>query len=409
MAENALYLGDNLDVLRRNIRDESVDLIYLDPPFNSDQDYGVRHLVGGGKRKTVEIRAFGDTWRWDAAAEAAHREILRRPGSVARVMKAFHTFLGESEMMAYLVMMAPRLVELHRVLKRSGCVYLHCDASAGHYLKMLMDAVFGPENFLNEIIWKRTHAHGSARRWGPVHDIILFYSKSKEYRWYGARKPHSRAYVEKHFKLVDKTGRRFQAITLTGAGTTKGDSGKPWRGVDPTTSGRHWAMPRAILGRLKVTGRTIQEKLDALDAAGRIYWPRKAGGKPRLKWFADELRGAAVPDVWTDIPPVSAQSAERLGYPTQKPLALLERVISASSKKGDTVLDPFCGCGTTIVAAQRLNRHWIGIDIAKPAIDMTKRRLHHARGRSIGNRCTITGGRSIKGKSDRRAECLFEI
>lgn len=376
MSKNLLYYGDNLDVLRRHIADESVDLIYLDPPFNSNQDYNVLFKEHHGERAAAQIKAFEDTWRWDLGAEAAYQEVVEAGGRVSQAMQAFRTFLGESDMMAYLAMMAPRLIELRRVLKPTGSIYLHCDPTASHYLKMLMDAVFGPENFRNEIVWKRTHAHGSSRRYGPVHDTILFYTKDREYVWTNPRLKHDPEYIAKHFRHVDADGRRFQAISLTGAGVRRGESGQPWRNVNPTASGRHWALPGKVLRALGIEAGSIQERLDALDRAGLIYWPKGGDGVPRLKWYADQLEGVAVPDVWTDIPPIAAHAAERLGYPTQKPEALLERIIRASSNEGDVVLDPFCGCGTAIAVAQKLKRRWIGIDITHLAIGLIKSRLH---------------------------------
>jgi hypothetical protein len=214
--------------------------------------------------------------------------------------------------------------------------------------------------------------------------VILFYGRGGEYVWTNPRGEHDPAYIEKHFNYDDeKTGRRFEPITLTGSGVRHGDSGKPWRGIDPTAVGRHWAIPGRILMALGLTGRTVQDKLDALDAAGRIYWPEKKGGTPRLKWFAEELQGQSLPDVWTDIPPIAAKAAERLGYPTQKPESLLERIVAASSEEGGMVLDPFCGCGTTIAAAQKLGRQWVGIDVTHLAIALIKTRLRDAYGDTV--------------------------
>ncbi len=380
MAENKLYYGDNLDILRRYISDESVDLIYLDPPFKSNQDYNVLFQEQNGSRSKAQIKAFEDTWRWDREAARAYADTVEKgPDQVSRTMQAFRMVFGENDMLAYLAMMAPRLVELRRVLKPSGSIYLHCDPAASHYLKILMDAVFRPENFRNEIVWKRTHAHGSSRRYGPIHDTILFYSKTDQYAWTGLTQPHDPEYMGKHFSHRDpNSGRHFQPISLTGAGVRRGDSAKPWRGVNPTEVGRHWALPGEVISRLGITGVSVQEKLDALDAGALIYWPRKSGGAPRLKWYADELEGAALSDDWGDIHPISARARERLGYPTQKPEALLERIVKASSSEGNLVLDPFCGCGTTIAVAQRLKRHWIGIDITHLAVALIKHRLKDA-------------------------------
>ncbi len=377
---NQLYYGDNLDILRDSIADESVDLIYLDPPFNSNATYNVLFRAPGGEESQAQIEAFEDTWHWNESAEDAYWQVLHGPNSeAARMLEAMRGFLGDNDMMAYLAMMAIRLVELRRVLKPTGSLYLHCDPTASHYLKVLIDAVFGKTQFVSEITWKRTFAHGSAKRWAPVHDIIFYYSATDDRLWTGLKLAHDASYIEKHFNHIDpESGRRFAPITLTGSGVRTGDSGKPWRNIDPTDSGRHWALPTKILEELGVTTGTVQERLDKLDEAGFVYWPSKQGGKPRLKHFADSLTGVAPSDIWVDIPPISSHSKERLGYPTQKPVALLERIISASSNEGDVVLDPFCGCGTTVHAAEKLGRKWIGIDITHLAISLIERRLREA-------------------------------
>ena len=384
MANNLLYYGDNLDVMRRHVADESVDLVYLDPPFNSNAAYNVLFAEQSGNRAAAQIKAFDDTWRWDEASARAYEETVEAGGKVAQVMLAFRTFLGGTNLLAYLSMMAPRLAEMRRVMRPTASIYLHCDPTASHYLKLLMDAAFGPENFRNEITWKRTYAHGAAKRYGPVHDVILFYAKTESYLWRGLRTEPDPAYIDKHFRYVDEmTGNKFQAISLTGSGVRHGDSGKPWRDVNPTKVGRHWALPGKILAGLRIENVTLHDALDALDRAGRIYWPKKEDGTPRLKWYADDMEGAALPDMWTDIGPISAQAKERLGYPTQKPVALLERILQASSNPGDTVLDPFCGCGTTVHAAQKLDRRWVGIDITSLAISLIKSRLLDAFGREV--------------------------
>ncbi|MDE3051785.1 MAG: site-specific DNA-methyltransferase, partial [Nitrospirota bacterium] len=267
--ENTLYYGDNLDVLKRYIKDESVDLIYLDPPFNSNQSYNVLFAEKSGVGSAAQIKAFGDTWHWDQGAALAYQETVEAGGKVAQVMQAFRQFLGGNDMLAYLSMMAPRLVELRRVLKSTGSIYLHCDPTASHYLKLLMDAVFLPQNFQNEIVWKRTSAHSSAKRYGPVHDVILFYGRSSEMNWIGGNQSYEEAYVDQRFRMEEE--RPWKDADLTGAGIRHGETGRPWRGFDVTAKGRHWAYPPS--------------ELDKMDADGLIYWPKKKGGWPRLRKY----------------------------------------------------------------------------------------------------------------------------
>lgn len=382
---NRLYYGDNLDILQRYVKDESVDLVYLDPPFNSNATYNVLFAEQDGTRAAAQIKAFGDTWQWDQAAAAAYMSAIDAGGRVAEAMVAFRSFLGDTNMLAYLSMMAPRLIELRRVLKPAGSIYLHCDPTASHYLKMLLDAVFGADCFLNEIIWKRTGSHNSAQRFGPVHDVIFYYGKSEEPIWNQQYQPYDAEYLG-HFKKIDeKTGLQFQDVALTGPGTRQGPSGQPWRGHDPTPKGRHWQPASYLYTKYReLTGEDLAQyefiqRLDRLDAVGLIYWGDR-GGLPRYKQFLKDAPGAPMADVWTGIDVINSQAAERLGYPTQKPEALLERIIKASSNEGGVVLDPFCGCGTAIASAQKLKRHWIGIDITHLAITLIKHRLQDAFG-----------------------------
>lgn len=364
---NALYYGDNLDVLQESIASESVNLIYLDPPFNSNASYNVLFRSPAGAGSQAQIEAFEDTWHWGQEAEAAFDGVMRSGNTnAADLLRAVRSFLGESDLMAYLTMMTVRLIELHRVLRPRGSLYLHCDPAASHYLKLVLDSVFGAASFQNEIIWKRTGAHGSANRWGPIHDVILFYTKGRSYTWSRVLSDHDPSYIAKEYKHSDATG-VYRRVTLTGAGTRKGDSGATWRGPNPTGVGRHWAVPSALIQRTfleqDVAALSTQQKLELLDQAGLIHWPKIAKGVPQLKRYLKDVEGNSIQDIILDVNSSNRPDRERLGYPTQKPLSLLERILSASSNPGDVVLDPFCGCGTTIHAAQKLGRQWIGIDV----------------------------------------------
>jgi site-specific DNA-methyltransferase (adenine-specific) len=377
MHPNTLYFGDNRDVLREHFPDESVDLVYLDPPFNSQRDYNMVYRDIAGASDTAQEQAFSDTWTMEGANEDF--EAVTASGTPeGKLIDTLHEAFGDTSLVAYLSVMALRLRMLHRVLKPTGSLYLHCDPNASHYLKMVLDAIFGTAHFRSEIVWKRTFSHGGSRRYGPLHDTIFFLTKSDEYVWQDVRVAQDPSYLERHFRHADPDGRRFQPISLTGAGVRRGESGQPWRGVNPTAVSRHWALPRQVVQEIGAEGLPTPAALDALDAAGKLYWPKKADGVPRLKQYADELGGVHLQDIWTDIAPISAQATERLGYPTQKPLALLERIINASSNEGELVLDPFCGCGTAVVAAQQLGRQWCGIDITPLAVTLIRGRLSDA-------------------------------
>lgn len=382
ITQNTLFYGDNLAILREHIADESIDLVYLDPPFNSNRSYNVLFRDESGRDSEAQIAAFDDTWHWNQAAEATYHELATKgPAHVAGMIGALHGFIGANQMMAYLVMMAARLVELHRVLKPTGSLYLHCDPTASHYLKIVLDTIFGPQNFKSEVVWKRTTAHNSAKRWGPVHDILFHYSRSNNYVWNNVYQTYSEEYLNSKYRYLDRQG-QYRIDNLTGAGTRNGSSGEPWRGHDVRGKGSHWNVNRAVVESLVgpdiAAKMTTQEKLDLLDANGYIYWPRDGKGFPAFKRYLG--KGLLVQDIITDIPPINSQAQERLGYPTQKPLALLERIIAASSNPGDLMLDPFCGCGTTIAAAQKLGRRWVGIDITHLAIALQKYRLRDSFG-----------------------------
>jgi len=370
MDTNSLYYGDNLDILRRYVKDETVDLIYLDPPFNSNATYNVLFAERNGSQSAAQIKAFGDTWHWDEAAAAAFHEVVEAGGKVSQAMQAFMTLLGGNDMLAYLAMMAPRLVELRRVLKPTGSIYLHCDPTASHYLKVLMDAILGPKNFRNEIVWKRRTGSSSAvhtsNKFGVCTDSIFFYAKSDKTPLnpqYSFDAPGYQAYIDKFFKYVDESGRRYQLADLSNP-SPRPNLMYEYKGYKPPRNG--WAISR--------------EKMEQWDKEGRLYFPTDKAGRIRRKRFLDELKGKPIQTLWDDIEPIGAQAAERLGYPTQKPEALLERIIQASSNEGDVVMDPFCGCGTAIAVAQRLNRPWIGIDITVLATALIKTRLRDAFG-----------------------------
>jgi DNA modification methylase len=336
-----LWRCDNVSGLSE-LDDGSVTLAYLDPPFNSGRPYEA--IVASSWEPGTE--AFRDQWSWTDEAEVTFSALPRTVDPhVASLIGGLHKTLGRTDLMAYLVMMAPRLAELRRVLSEEGSLYVHCDPAASHYLKVILDHMFGPENFRNEIVWRRTHAHSSSRRYGPVHDVILFYTKGPKYIWNRTYASYSAAYIEKHFTQEDDRG-RFQLITCTAPGDRVGTRAHyDWRGQFPPP-GRHWAWKR--------------ERMEAFAQEGRLV--HSSNGVPRLKRYVDDGPGVALQDMWTDINRLDAHSLERVGYETQKPLPLLERIIEASSRTGDTVLDPFCGTGTALVAAERLKRSWIGMD-----------------------------------------------
>jgi len=359
--KNRLYYADNLDILRDHIQDASVDLIYLDPPFNSKRNYNV--IYDGA---TAQAEAFKDTWSlksWQDERQLIFIDEPQRYRSVHNVIEAFEKLLINStpSLFGYLVTMAIRLVELHRVLKTTGSIYLHCDPTASHYLKLLMDSVFGAENFRTEIVWKRSSAHSDAKQGreqhGRIHDVILFFSRGPDWRWNQIYTPYDDSYVDQSYKYVDtENGRRYRLDNLTGpGGASKGNPKYEVMGVT-----RYWRYRKDKMNELIAQGRIVQTKPDAV---------------PAYKRYLDEMPGVPLQDIWDDIPPIGARASERLGYPTQKPEALLERIIAASSNEGDTVLDPFCGCGTTVAVAQRLKRKWIGIDITFLAVDLIRQRL----------------------------------
>jgi site-specific DNA-methyltransferase (adenine-specific) len=358
ITKNTLFYGDNLPVLREYIPDESVDLVYLDPPFNSNRSYNVLFREESGKSSEAQIEAFDDTWHWTEATEALYQQIMRaNPGKVDDILAALRTVIGTNQMLAYLVMMAARLVELHRVLKPTGSLYLHCDPTASHYLKVILDTVFGAENFLNEIVWKRTTSHNDPQRFGRIGDRILYYSKSSNKLFNRTAGDYSEEQL-KRYKYSDQKG-KYRAENLTAPHYSETRT-IIWRGTHPGMD-RQWRFSIEELERLYDEGRILLQKNGT---------PRKDG----LKEYLSEAKGQPLQDIWTDIT-FAPTSSERMGYPTQKPLALLERIVQASSNPGDVVLDPFCGCGTAVAAAEKLGRRWIGIDITHLSISLIKYRM----------------------------------
>jgi DNA modification methylase len=374
---NLLYYGDNLDVLRRHVKDETVDLVYLDPPFNSNANYNVL-FAEHGTSSAAQIKAFEDTWHWDESAAQAYEETVEQGGEVAQAMRAFRTLLGTSDMLAYLAMMAPRLVELRRVLKPTGSLYLHCDPNASHYLKILLDSIFDPMNFRNEIVWKRKAGRGetnlAARRFGVTADTILFYARSPATKLTRQYRESNPAYIASKFTHTEPDGRCYRLDNITSP-SPRPNLVYEYKGHLPPPNG--WAVSR--------------ERMEQMDAEGRLYIPDNPDRRIQRKRYLDELQGETVDSLWDDIPPINSQARERLGYPTQKPVALLERILHASSEKGDLVLDPFCGCGTTIAAAQRLKRRWVGIDITHLAVNLIRHRMRDAYGDEIEQTYEVIG------------------
>jgi site-specific DNA-methyltransferase (adenine-specific) len=383
---NVLYYGDNLDILRRYIPDASVDLVYLDPPFNSNRDYNVIFKDESGRKSDAQLLAFEDTWHWGPDAEAQYAYLTntarnqgRVPSTVSTITAALRSGIGENQMMAYLVEMAVRLVELHRVLKPTGALYLHCDPTASAYLKVLLDGIFGPKCFQNEIVWKRTSSHNDSVRFGRVHDVLLFYGKAEHPPFNVLRTALDETYVEKVYRNVDESGRRYRLGDISAPGG-RGPVYE-WGGITQA-----WRFTRENMERLHREGRI------------RMYPDGRAMINAYVRYL-DESEGQPVQDWWDDIGVIAAPAKERLGYPTQKPVALLERIIAASSNPGDVVLDPFCGCGTALVAAQKLDRQWIGIDVTYLSIAVMKARLKDSFGLAdvevIGQPTEVEGARAM--------------
>ena len=352
---NTLYFGDNLEILKRHISEESVDLVYLDPPFNSNRDYNILFREQSSAESPSQIKAFGDTWNWAGAAESWDNFTTICPSpKVIELMHGFHNAIGENDVLAYLVMMAPRLYHLHRVLKSTGSLYLHCDPTASHYLKLILDCLFDPRNYRNEISWRRSNpkSHGS-QNFANCRDIIFRYAKSPTVTFNPIYESHNPDYVEKAYRYTDETGKPYRLLPLLNPNDNRPNLTYEFLGVN-----RVWRWTRERMQESYDRGLVVQ---------------LKPGAVPQYKKYLEDSKGRTVSNDWNDIQ--SPGTKEALGYPTQKPLALLERIIMASSNPGDVVLDPFCGCGTAIVAAQKLGRSWIGIDITPIATSLVQKRL----------------------------------
>ncbi len=370
-----LAIGDNLHILREYVDDESIDLIYLDPPFNSNRAYSLIFKDSARGPSEAQAVAFKDQWTWNEGTEARFRDLLipsvgsRATTRLSRLLANQVAAFERTQLAAYLVEMAVRLVELHRVLKPTGSLYLHCDPTASHYLKVVLDAIFGARNFVNEVAWKRAGAHSDSaqgsKHFGRLHDVILVYARSPAYTWNEQYEPLAENYVKSHYPFTEQgTGRRFGLTDLTGpGGAAKGNPRYDVMGVT-----KHWRYSRARMAALIAEGRIVQPSPNAV---------------PRYKRYLDESGGRSVQDLWDDISPINSQAKERIGYPTQKPLALLGRIIATGSNPGDIVLDPFCGCGTAIEAARDLGRRWIGIDISVRALDVVNERFQRAYGEDV--------------------------
>ena len=405
--KNQLFYGDNLEVLRKHIRDESVDLCYIDPPFNSKRNYN-QIYNNVGKEDQAQAQAFMDTWTWDDHANQGLAEIQDNylghfTGQSIDLISGLSKVLGKGSLLAYLVGMTLRIVEIHRILKPTGSFYLHCDPSASHYLKIILDAIFCAQggDFKNEIIWKRSSAHsdtkqGNVVHLGRIHDVILFYTKSIQTVRNEIYESHDKDYIEKFYKHRDLDGRAYQLDNITGpGGASKGNPQYEFLGVT-----RYWRYSKNKMEELYQQGRIIQTK---------------PGTVPRYKRYLDEMKGIPLQDLWTDIQPISSQAKERLGYPTQKPESLLERIIKASSNEGDIILDAYCGCGTTIAVAEKLNRSWIGVDITYQSISLILKRLEDSFGKNSIENIQLNGipkdmesAVALANKADDRTRKEFE-
>ncbi|MFO0051192.1 MAG: site-specific DNA-methyltransferase, partial [Pseudanabaena sp.] len=371
--KNQLFYGDNLEVLRRHIKDESVDLCYIDPPFNSKRNYN-QIYNNIGKEDQAQAQAFIDTWTWDDIANQGLAEIQENylghfTSQSIDLISGLAKVLGKGSLLAYLVSMTLRIAEIYRVLKPSGSFYFHCDPTASHYLKIITDTIFCAQSgdYINEIIWKRSYGHGDSKKsLGRSHDVVFYYVKhTSKYSLNGFYHAHDQRYLDSFFKHSDDRG-VYKLENLTSPNPR------------PNLVYEYKGYPSPDKGwRVKL------ERMQELDRDGRLHFPAKKNGRIMKKVYLNELEGQPMTDIWSDIKPLSAHDQERLGYPTQKPEALLERIIKSSSNEGGVVLDAYCGCGTTVAVSQRLNRQWIGIDITYQSISLILKRLEDSFGKGV--------------------------
>jgi DNA modification methylase len=395
---NHLYYGDNLTIMR-HLPSACVDLIYLDPPFNSQRSYNLIYKNLTGQPIPEQEEAFCDAWEMDPEKEEMVRRmpiVFRDYGADEGLIQFWKAWIGalrhtQPRLLAYLVYMSYRLFEMRRILKPTGSIYLHCDPTASHYIKVIMDGIFGHPNFRNEIIWQRRYGAFStvhqSNKFGSAADVLLFYGKTKDAKFhpqYSFDDPKYQQYVNRTFRHTDEQGRRYRIADLANP-SPRPNLMYEYKGYKPPPNG--WAISR--------------EKMEQWDKEGRLYFPRNPNGRIQRKRFYDELRGKPVQNIWADINMISSRSSERLGYPTQKPIALLERIIKASSNPGDVVFDPFCGCGTAICAAHLQGRKWIGCDIAILSVKIVRDVLLKRYGLKEGEHYQISGvPRSVEGAQD---------
>lgn len=383
---NTLYYGDNLPIMRQMAKD-SVDLIYLDPPFNSKRTYNLMYKTMTGMPVPEQVEAFCDAWELDAEKDQRARDmpkIMLEYGIDDYYVRFWSLWIEalrntQPHLLAYLIYMVERLLHMRVLLRPAGSIYLHCDPTASHYIKVMMDGIFGHQNFINEIIWKRSHTRSSiSKSLRRAHDTILCYSKAKKYTFNLQYRSLSNTSINL-YKNKDDNG-YYQSVPLLVSGKRNGETGKPWKGIDPNIYGKdgmHWV--------------TTHDKLEQYEKEDLILWPKKSDGAPRLKYYLQQNKGVPLNDIWDDIQPIQPNSPQSLGYPTQKPIALLERIIETSSNKSDTIFDPFCGCGTAIYAAHTTERQWIGCDIAILPINLIKHVLEERYRLVEGTHFTIDG------------------